>query len=82
MRASHLTRILVYDLQHVCSRNYNATEVQQAPSNNIIDNEGAIAMVIYNKDTAGNRNAARRYHYVRQGTSLKEHTFSWIGTKY
>ena len=46
-----------------------------------IDNEAAIAMTTCNKDTAGNRHVARRYHYVRQGTNLKEHTFHWIGTK-
>ena len=25
---------------------------------------------------------ARRFHYVRQGTVLKEHTFDWISTKH
>ena len=44
--------------------------------------EAAIAMATCNKDTAGNRHVARRYHYVRQGTSLKEHTFNWIGSKH
>ena len=34
-----------------------------------------------NKDTAGNRHVARRYHYVRQGSLLNEHKFKWIGTK-
>ena len=34
-----------------------------------------------NKDTAGNRHVARRYHYVRQGTSMNEQKFEWIGTK-
>ena len=24
---------------------------------------------------------AMRYHYVRQGTSLNEHKFEWIGSK-
>ena len=33
-------------------------------------------------DTAGNRHVARRYHYVQQGTTMKEHVFEWIGTKY
>jgi len=47
----------------------------------VIDNEAAIAMTNCNKDTAVNRHVARRYHYVRQGTTLKEHTFHWIGTK-
>ena len=81
MRASHL-RMLIYDLQHMSSRNYNATDVPHPPAKIIIDNEAAIAMATCNKDTAGNRHVARRYHYVRQGTSLKEHTFSWIGTKH
>ena len=35
-----------------------------------------------NKDTAGNCHVARRYHYVRQGSTLKEHIFEWISTKY
>ena len=75
MRASHL-RMLIYDLQNMCSRDYNHTEIKQPPAKIIIDNEAAIAMATCNKDTAGNRHVARRYHYVRQGTSLKEHTFS------
>ena len=33
------------------------------------------------KDTAGNRHMTRRYHYIRQGTALKEHKFDWINTK-
>ena len=82
MRACHL-RMLIYDLQHnMCSRNYNATEVQQPSVKIIIDSEAAIARATCNKDTAGNRHVAGRYLYIRQGTSLKEHTFSWIGTKY
>ena len=46
-----------------------------------MDNEAAISMANCNKDTAGNRHVARRYQYVRQGTTLKEHVFEWIGTK-
>ena len=42
----------------------------------------AICMANCNKDTAGNRHVARRFHYVRQGTALKEHKFEWIGTKF
>ena len=34
------------------------------------------------EQTAGRRHVARRYHYVRQGTTLKEHVFEWISTKY
>ena len=52
------------------------------PSRIIIDNEAAIAMPKCNKDTAGNRHVAGRYHYVRQGTSMNEHKFEWIGTKF
>ena len=47
-----------------------------------IDNEVAITMAKCNKDTAGNRHVARRFHYVRQGIAQKEHEFSWIGTKF
>ncbi len=25
---------------------------------------------------------ARRYHYVQQGTAMKEHALEWIGTRY
>ena len=53
-------------------------KAKKTPAKIIIDNEAAIAMATCNKDTAGNRHVARRYHYVRQGTSLKEHTFNWI----
>ena len=81
MRASHL-RMLIYDLKHMSSKDYNTIDVPHPPAKIIIDNEAAIAMATCNKDTAGNRHVARRYHYVRQGTSLKEHTFSWIGTKH
>ena len=52
------------------------------PAKIIIDNEAVICMANCNKDTAGNRHVARRFHYVRQGTALKEHKFKWIGTKY
>ena len=52
------------------------------PAHICIDNEAAIAMSSCNKDTAGNRHVARRYHYVRQGTTLKEHVFHWITMKY
>ena len=51
------------------------------PARIIIGNEAAISMAKCDKDTAGNRHVARRYHYVRQGTALKEHVFDWINTK-
>ena len=34
------------------------------------------------KDTAGNRHVARRFHHVRQGTALNEHKFHWMSTKH
>ena len=52
------------------------------PDRIIIDNEAAICMAKCNKDTAGNRHVARRFHYVRQGTALKEHKFEWISSKF
>ena len=46
-----------------------------------MNKKAAIFMAKCNKDPAGNRLVSRRYHYVRQGTTLKEHDFKWIGTK-
>ena len=81
MRASHI-RMLIYDLRCLGSKDYNSDELTCEPSRIIVDNEAAIAMAKCNKDTAGNRHVARRYHYVRQGSTLKEHIFEWISTKY
>ena len=80
MKASHL-RMLIYDLRSLGSESYNGDDIKCEPSRIIVDNEAAISMARCNKDTAGNRHVARRYHYVRQGTTLKEHVFEWIGTK-
>ena len=81
MRASHL-RMLTYDMRFLGSENYDSDNMNCEPARIIIDNEAAIAMAKCNKDTAGNRHVARRFHYVRQGTALNEHQFHWIGTKY
>ena len=81
MRASHL-RMLGYDFDNLGKDDYDAENMKSLPSMIIVDNEAAIAMSSCNKDTAGNRHVARRYHYVRQGTALKEHSFHWIGTKF
>ena len=81
MRASHI-RMLVYDLKFLGTKEYNSDKPIYEPATIIIDNEAAISMAKCNKDTAGNRHVARRYHYVRQGTALNEHKFEWIGTKY
>ena len=81
MRASHL-RMLIYDLRDMGSDKYDQDNVNMEPARIIIDNEAAISMAKCNKDTAGNRHVARRYHYVRQGTALQEHKFEWIGTKF
>ena len=81
MRASHI-RMLVYNLKFLGTNEYNSNEPNYEPAIIIIDNEVAISMATCNKDTAGNRHVARRYHYVRQGTALNEHKFEWIGTKH
>ena len=81
MRASHL-RMLSYDFEFMGRPEYDMKDMKAEPALIIIDNEAAIAMASCNKDTAGNRHVARRYHYVRQGANLKEHTFHWIQTKH
>ena len=78
---SHL-RMLIYDLRNFYSSFYNGDVMVSEPARIIIDNEAtAISMSKCDKDSAGNRHVARRYHYVRQGTALKEHHFNWINTK-
>ena len=81
MRSSHL-RVLIYNLRCMGSDNYDQDNVNMEPARIIIDNEAAISMAKYNKDTAGIRHIARRYHYVQQGTALQEHKFEWLGTKF
>ena len=81
MRGSHL-RMLGYDFEHMGTEGYDPINMKYEPSFVIIDNEAAKAMSECNKDTAGNRHIARRYHYVRQGTLMNEHKFHWISTKY
>ena len=81
MRGSHL-RMLGYDFEHMGTERYDPINMKYEPSFVIIDNEAAKAMSECNKDTAGNRHIARRYHYVRQGTLMNEHKFHWISTKY
>gem|GEM_PF-2876143 len=81
MKASHI-RMLEYDLKFLGTEMYDINDPKYEPARIIIDNEAAIAMTKCNKDTAGNRHVARRYHYVRQGTNLNEHKFEWIGTKH
>ena len=66
MRASHI-RMLVFDLKFFGTNEYNSNEPNYEPATIIIDNEVAISMATCNKDTAGNRHVARRYHYVRLG---------------
>ena len=64
------------------SKDYNETEIKQDSTMIITDKKAAIAMATCKKDTDGNRHVKRKYNYVRLGTSLKEHKFSWMGTKY
>ena len=81
MKGSHL-RMLGYDFEHMGTENYDPMNMKYEASFVIIDNEAAKAMSECNKDTAGNRHIARRYHYVRQGTVMNEHKFHWISTKF
>ena len=67
--------MLVYDLKVLGSITYDANNLTYEPARIIIDNEAAIAMDKCNKDIAGNHHVAKRYHYVRQGTAMKEHVF-------
>ena len=81
MRASHL-RMLTYDLRYLGTPEYDGDNLKCQPARIIVDNEAAISMAKCNKDTAGNRHVARRFHYVRQGTALNECKFQWIGSKF
>ena len=60
------------------SENYNQGVINLETARIIIDNEAAICMAKYNKDTAGNRHVAKRYNYVQQGTALQEHKFDGL----
>ena len=73
--------MLIHNQKFLGSSTYNTDNLANEPACIIIDNEAAIAMAKCNKDTAGNHYITRRYHYVWQGTTMKEHVFEWIGTK-
>ena len=60
------------------SKSYDGDNLKCESSRIIVDNAAAISMARCNKDTAGNRHVARRHHYVRQGTTLKEHIFDML----
>ena len=81
MRASHL-QMLTYDLKYLGTPKYDRDNLDCEPTKIIIDNEVAIYMAKCNKDNTGNRHVAQRFHYVKQGTALKEHKFKWSGTKF
>ena len=72
MWASHL-RMLIYDLKLLCSEDHNRDIMEYEPANIIFDKENATSMARYNKDTARNRNVARRFHYLIQCTALNKH---------
>ena len=63
MRASHV-RMLRYDFDNLSNKSYDNGITNYKPAHVMIENEAAIAMTSCNKDTAGNRHVARRYHYV------------------
>ena len=77
---SHIC-ILIHDLRCLGSKDYNPNKLTCEPSRIIIDNEAGSVMAKYNKHTVGNHHVARRYHYVHQGSTLKEHSLEWISTK-
>ena len=81
MRTS-LIRMLKYDLNFLNTKEYIDNKPIYEPATIMIDNETTISMTMCNKDTAGIRYVAQRYHYVRQGKALNELKFEWIGTKY
>ena len=62
MRLSHL-RMLNYDLRYLGIAEYDGDNLKCQPARIIIHNEAATSMAKCNKDTAGNRHVARRFHY-------------------
>ena len=81
MRASHL-HMLIYGLKFLGTPRYDGDNVDYEPAKIIIDNEAAICMAKWNKDTAGNRHKGQIFHFIRQDTALKEYRVEWIGTKF
>ena len=75
-------QVLTYDFKYLETPKYDGDNLDYEPAKIIIDNEAAIYMTKYNKDTAGNRHISERLHYVRQVTALKEHKCEWIGKKF
>ena len=80
MKASH-HRMLIYDLRFLGSPSYDGDNLKCEPSRIIVDSKAAISMEKCSTDTFGNRRVKRRYHYLRQGATLNELVFEWIGTK-
>ena len=79
--AAHL-RMLWYDFRCLGQRHYSVEAMEQEPPYLVmIDNEAAIAMAGSDKDTARTKRISRRYHFVRQGVSMKQLVLKWIGTK-
>ena len=54
---------------------YDSDILKYEPSRIIVDNEAIISMTKYKKDTTCNIHIARRYHYIRQGTTLNIYVF-------
>ena len=67
--------MLIYNLKYLDTLKYYGDNMDYEPARIIIDNKAAICMAKCNKDNAGNMHIARWFHYVRQGTALKEHKF-------
>ena len=71
MRASYIC-MLVRDMKNLGLDTYAAYDLNYKLSGIKMNNEAAINVDKCNKDTAGDQYVARRCHYVKQGTTLKE----------
>ena len=70
-------------LSFLCSSSYyDGDNLQCKRSRMIVHNEAAISMANCHKDSADNRYVAERYHYAKEGITLIEYIFEWIGTKH
>ena len=70
-----------YNLYHLTDQDYTPENTERYPASNIIlDSAAAIAIAQSDKDTKRTRHILRRYHFVRQGTALRQHQLGWIST--
>jgi len=78
MSAAHL-RMLIYDLQYLGTKQHSYENHEDIPPALIVlDSEAAMAMANSDRDTARTRHISRRFHYVRNGVSTKDHILKWV----